>query len=109
MAPFWNRSDVVFASVAADTICQAITTVALFAVFMRVASPRVAATQFTASMALMNLATSLGSALAGPIGAIIEAPTAFLIAGLVQPFAGLLLPKLVAPQPADTSDAGRGG
>lgn len=52
-----------------------------------------------------HLATSLGSALAGPIGRIIDAPTAFLIAGLVQPFAGLLLPKLVVARPADTSDA----
>lgn len=94
VAPLWNRSDVVVACVAADTICQAITSVALFAMFMRVASPAVAATQFTASMALMNLATSVGAALAGPIGSVIDAPTAFLFAGLVQPFAGLLLPKL---------------
>jgi PAT family beta-lactamase induction signal transducer AmpG len=92
-APFWDRSAPIFAWVAADTICQAVTTVALFAIFMRVASPAIAATQFTASMAIMNLATSLGSWLAGPIGRLIDVPTAFLIAGLLQPLAGLLLPR----------------
>lgn len=91
-APWWTRSAPVFAWVAADTVCQAATTVALFAIFMRVASPAVAATQFTASMAVMNLATSLGSWLAGPIGLIVDVPTAFLLAGLLQPLGSLLLP-----------------
>ena len=95
-APFWDRSAPVFAWVAADTICQAVTTVALFAIFMRVASPAVAATQFTASMAIMNLATSAGSALAGPIARVVDVPTAFLVAGLLQPLAGLLLPSVDA-------------
>jgi PAT family beta-lactamase induction signal transducer AmpG len=88
----WGRSDVVFGWVAADAICQAVATVAMFAIFMRVASPAVAATQFTASMALMNLATTAGSWLAGPIGAACDVPTAFLAAGLLQPLAGFLLP-----------------
>jgi MFS transporter, PAT family, beta-lactamase induction signal transducer AmpG len=92
--PWWDRSAPVFAWVAADTVCQAATTVALFAIFMRVASPAVAATQFTASMAIMNLATSAGSALAGPLGQLIDVPTAFLIAGLLQPLAGFLLPAV---------------
>ena len=88
----WGRSDVVFAWVAGDAICQAAATVALFAIFMRVAAPHVAATQFTASMALMNLATTAGSWLAGPIGAAWDVPAVFLVAGLVQPLAGFLLP-----------------
>jgi PAT family beta-lactamase induction signal transducer AmpG len=92
LAPQWDRTDVVFGWVAMDTICQAVATVALFAIFMRVASPAVAATQFTASMALMNLATTAGSWLAGPVGAALDTPTVFLIAGFLQPLAGLLLP-----------------
>lgn len=88
----WNRTDVVFGWVAMDTICQAVATVSLFAIFMRVASPAVAATQFTASMALMNLATTAGSWLAGPVGAACDAPTAFLVAGIVQPVMAWLLP-----------------
>ena len=91
---WWNRTDVVFGLVAAETICLAATTVAFFAIFMRVASPAVAATQFTASMAIMNLATSAGSWLAGPIGGAVDTPTAFLIAGCVQPLLGLLAPAI---------------
>jgi len=92
-ARWWDRTDVVFGLVAADTICLAATTVSFFSIFMRVASPAIAATQFTASMAIMNLATSTGSWLAGPIGDAVDAPTAFLIAGCVQPLLGLLVPS----------------
>jgi len=88
----WSRTDVVFGWVASDAICQAVATVAMFAIFMRVASPAVAATQFTASMALMNLATTAGAWLAGPIGTFCDVPTAFLAAGFLQPLAGFLLP-----------------
>lgn len=92
----WDQAGVVFGWVAMDTICQSMTTVALFALFMRVASPNVAATQFTASMALMNLATTAGSWLAGPIGDICDVATAFLIAGFLQPLTGFLLPRDLA-------------
>ncbi len=89
----WNRTDAVLAYVAADTICQAAASVALFAIFMRVASPAVAATQFTASMAIMNLATSTGSWLAGPIGDRIDTPTAFILAGVLLPMIAWLVPS----------------
>ena len=101
----WNRTDVVFGLVAAETICLAATTVAFFSIFMRVASPAVAATQFTASMAIMNLATSAGAWLAGPIGATLDTPTAFLIAGGVQPLLALLVPVIkVSPGGRVASD-----
>jgi PAT family beta-lactamase induction signal transducer AmpG len=101
----WNRTDVVFGLAAAETICLAATTVAFFSIFMRVASPAVAATQFTASMAIMNLATSAGSWLAGPIGATLDTPTAFLIAGGVQPLLALLVPVIeVSPGGRVASD-----
>lgn len=102
---WWNRTDVVFGLVAAETVCLAATTVAFFAIFMRVAAPAVAATQFTASMAVMNLATSTGSWLAGPIGAAVDTPTAFLIAGGVQPLLALLVPALdISPARRAASD-----
>jgi PAT family beta-lactamase induction signal transducer AmpG len=92
-ARWWDRTDVVFGYVAADTVCLAATSVSLFSIFMRVASPAVAATQFTASMAIMNLATSTGSWLAGPIGDFVTTPTAFLIAGCLQPLLASLVPR----------------
>jgi MFS family permease len=88
----WESTAVVFGYGAADTVCMAAMSVALFSIFMRVASPAVAATQFTASMAIMNLATSVGSWLAGPIGDLVDPPTAFLIAGCIQPLLSLLVP-----------------
>ncbi|MFZ4636702.1 MAG: MFS transporter [Pirellulales bacterium] len=88
----WESTAVVFGYVAADTVCMAAMSVALFSIFMRVASPAVAATQFTASMAIMNLATIVGSWLAGPIGDLVDPPTAFLIAGCIQPLLSLLVP-----------------
>lgn len=93
-ARWWDATGVVVAYVAAETICLAATSVSLFAIFMRVASPAVAATQFTASMAIMNLATSAGAWLAGPIAVMIDTPTAFLIAGCLQPLLAALLPTL---------------
>jgi PAT family beta-lactamase induction signal transducer AmpG len=89
---WWESTAVVFGYVAADTVCLAATSVALFSIFMRVASPTVAATQFTASMAIMNLATSAGSWLAGPLGDLIDTPMAFLLAGCVQPLLAWLVP-----------------
>ena len=80
--------------------CLAFMSVSLFALFMRVSTPAVAATQFTASMALMNLATSYGSWLAGPVSGFLDAPTTFLVAGLLQPLGALLLP--------DVRSSGRG-
>lgn len=98
-AAWWDRTAVVFALVAADTVCLAATSVALFSIFMRVASPAVAATQFTASMAIMNLATSTGSWLAGPLAALIDTPTVFLIAGCLQPALACLVPADAAHAP----------
>jgi PAT family beta-lactamase induction signal transducer AmpG len=104
-AAWWNRTGVVFGYVVADTVCLAATSVALFSIFMRVASPAVAATQFTASMAIMNLATSIGSWLAGPLGEAFDTPTAFVIAGCLQPLLAFLLPAAhtAAPMHADVA------
>ena len=104
LSRFWDRSDIVFGWVALDAVCLAMSSVALFGIFMRVASPAVAATQFTASMALMNFATSCGSWLAGPLAAWCDTPTAFLVAGCLQPLGCLLLPRTEAA-PARTAAA----
>jgi len=100
---WWDSTGVVFGYVATDTVCLAATSVALFSIFMRVASPAVAATQFTASMAIMNLATSFGSWLAGPLGEVIDTPTLFLVAGCVQPVLATLVPDRTAAPPSGPS------
>jgi PAT family beta-lactamase induction signal transducer AmpG len=110
LSRFWDRSDIVFGWVALDAVCLAMSSVALFGIFMRVASPAVAATQFTASMALMNFATSCGSWLAGPLATWCDTPTAFLVAGCLQPLGCLLLPRTeAAPVTAASAHTADGG
>ena len=58
--------------------------VALFALFMGVCSTSVAATQFSAYMALLNLSGALGSRIAGNISAKSELILAFTILGCFQ-------------------------
>lgn len=56
----------------------------LFAFFMTISWPRVAATQFTAYMALMNLSTTLGSYLAGQLSPDVTFQQILVTAGIVQ-------------------------
>ncbi len=91
---WWENEITIYLWFGIQEACLAFMSVSLFALFMRVSTPAVAATQFTASMALMNLATSYGSWFAGPVSAWLDAPTAFLAAGLLQPLGAILLPDI---------------
>jgi PAT family beta-lactamase induction signal transducer AmpG len=62
----------------------ALLSVALFALFMSVAVPRVAATQFTAYMAFLNLSTTIGVMLAGKFPDWLSTGHVFVIIGLWQ-------------------------
>jgi len=90
----WEHQATIYLWFGVHEACLAFMSVSLFALFMRVSTPAVAATQFTASMALMNLATSYGSWLAGPVSGWFDTPTTFLVAGLLQPLGALLLPDV---------------
>jgi hypothetical protein len=90
----WEYEMTIYVWFGIHEACLAFMSVSLFALFMRVSTPAVAATQFTASMALMNLATSYGSWLAGPVSGWFDAPTTFLVAGLLQPLGAILLPDV---------------
>lgn len=58
--------------------------VSLFSLFMSISWPRVAATQFTSYMALMNLSTTIGSYLAGRLSLNYSIPQLLIIAGILQ-------------------------
>ena len=62
----------------------AVLSVGLFSLFMAVSWPRVAATQFTTYMALMNGSTAIGSYLAGVIGESTSIYQVLIIAGVLQ-------------------------
>ncbi|MEN9668046.1 MAG: Beta-L-arabinobiosidase precursor [Planctomycetota bacterium] len=96
----WEHEMTIYLWFGIHEACLAFMSVSLFALFMRVSTPAVAATQFTASMALMNLAAYWGSKLAGPVSDWLDAPTTFLVAGLLQPLGAILLP--------DVRSSGRG-
>ena len=65
--------------------------VSLFALFMGMSWPRVAATQFTAYMALMNLSTVLGYRVAGWLEGRMEWTSFYFLGGILQVVAVLVL------------------
>ena len=71
----------------------AVMSVSLFALFMSISWPRVAATQFTAYMALMNLSTTIGSYTAGMLSSRLSILEILIVAGVLQ--AILVLPVLL--------------
>jgi len=71
----------------------ALLSVSLFALFMSISWPRIAATQFTTYMALLNLSTTIGSYSAGLLSIDYTAPQILMFAGIVQ--AVIVLPVLI--------------
>ncbi len=85
-APLWQYKLFVIAFILLQTLLEAVLTVSLFAVFISVSWPVVAATQFTAYMALMNLSNTLGAWIAGPLKSLLnnDVGLIFCIAGFIQ-------------------------
>lgn len=82
----------------------AVLNVSLFALFMAVSWPRVAATQFTAYMALLNLSTTIGLKLAGPLDARLDFAAIYLVAGVLQAAVIVVLPFIDPSQARRTLD-----
>ncbi len=74
-----------------EPLLQSTMSVGLFAMFMAVSWPRVAATQFTAYMAMMNLSTTVGHWIAGPLDEALDYQGLYLAAALLQATAPLAL------------------
>lgn len=70
----------------------AVLSVSLFSLFMGISWPRVAATQFTTYMALMNLSTTIGSYTAGRLSQWLSIDQILVVAGILQ--AVLVIPVL---------------
>lgn len=67
-----------------ESLAVALAAVSMFALAMSVSRPAVAATQFTAYMALLNLGTTLGHKLAAALDGVIEPPTYWLVGAGLQ-------------------------
>ncbi len=66
-ASWWGDGNFIYAYVCAQELFLGTLSASLFALLMGVSWPVVAASQFTAYMALLNLGRTLGSKLAGPL------------------------------------------
>lgn len=94
---WWPDPDFILGFVCARDLCYGMLSASLFALLMGVSWPAVAASQFTAYMALLNLGRTLGSKLAGPITDAFDTRGAFLALGTLQ-LAVLLLLLPIDPQ-----------
>lgn len=92
LTSLWTVDAFVIGVLMLETLCGALVSVGLFALYMDISWPRVAATQFTAYMALLNLSTTLGHKLAGVLDGVWSVPQTYAFAGVVQvAIIGLLL------------------
>ncbi|MDG2292563.1 MAG: MFS transporter [Phycisphaerales bacterium] len=87
----WHSGAAVTTYILASTFLGTLVTAALFSMYMTVSWPIVAGTQFTAYMAILNLSTTTGQWLAGPIESL-GITTAFLLFGCFQIATVSLLP-----------------
>ena len=89
---WWPDDDFIFAAACAGELINGMLSASLFALLMGVSWPVVAASQFTAYMALLNLGRTIGSKLAGPVDSTFEVTGVFIVFGIAQiAVIGLLL------------------
>ncbi len=83
--PMWGNKVFVSGFMIVDAACVGLVSVGLFALFMDISWPKVAATQFTTYMALLNFSSTTGQKLAGKVEEWnLEYAEVFLFAGLFQ-------------------------
>lgn len=82
--PWWHYRSFIVTTTCIEQLLMGTLSAALFALYMDVSWPKVAATQFTAYMAMLNLSRTLGAKLAGPVTAAAGVAGAFLAFGALQ-------------------------
>lgn len=97
--PMWSSHAVITGLFLATSAVTGLLSVSLFAMFMGIAWPPVAATQFTSYMAMLNLSYGIGAKLAGVLEAAFEIQTLMVVLGVYQ---FLLLGILLAIDPGQT-------
>ncbi len=88
-----NNQDMATVLLLGQEILLALLSVSLFALFMSISWPRIAATQFTTYMAFLNLSTTIGSYSAGHMSNDYTATQILMFAGIVQSL--IVLPVLL--------------
>ena len=80
----WNTKTAMITYILFDTFVSSLISASLFAMYMTVSWPRVAATQFTAYMAILNLSTVIGLKSSGVISESFSLPAIFIAAAVLQ-------------------------
>ncbi len=84
LEPLWIERTVIVATTCLEQFFLGTLSAALFALYMGVAWPRVAASQFTAYMALLNASRTLGAKLAGPLNEWLGTVGCYFVFGILQ-------------------------
>jgi MFS transporter, PAT family, beta-lactamase induction signal transducer AmpG len=80
----WTNRPVVITYILVDTWMGSMISASLFAMYMTVSWPKVAATQFTVYMAILNMSTVIGLKSSGMISEMFTLPMIFVGAGILQ-------------------------
>lgn len=80
----WHDKNVVIGYILVDTWMGSMISTSLFAMYMTVSWPKVAATQFTAYMAILNLSTTIGYKFSGVVSEAFTLPMIYVGAGILQ-------------------------
>ena len=89
--PLWDERNFVVGMLLLDALFTSLTTVGFFALAMGVSWPRVAATQFTAYMALANLSAVWGGWAAGKLDGLVSVPTIYMMCAALQVSVAVIL------------------
>jgi len=94
MQSYWSCKAFVTGFLLVQETLLSILSVSLFALFMGISWPVVAATQFTAYMALLNLSEAFGKRITGPLRDTMSVSEVYFYIGLLQIGLVLLLPLI---------------
>ena len=84
LEPQWTNRSLIIGYAFAEQFCIGVMTVSLYAIFMGISWPAIAATQFTAYMALLNFSLAGGTKLASGMGNEPDFRQIYLCAGVTQ-------------------------
>jgi MFS transporter, PAT family, beta-lactamase induction signal transducer AmpG len=106
----WQSKAFVIGIILCESAFSGITSAGLFALFMGISWPRVAATQFTAYMALLNVSRIIGANTAAALDPLMSVPTIYLYCAGLTALTLVLLPWIdpVAARRAFRRYAGEG-
>ena len=88
----WYDNSFVYSYILVSTWMETMISASLFAMCMTVSWPKIAATQFTAYMAILNLSTTSGLKVSGFLSEHMTVPTIFVCVGILQFIVVFLFP-----------------